>query len=104
MCVLLADFYHFSVLACDLNMLSWDNLLEGHVSHHLALLCAEFPRSIRSRLQIESWARQLMKHLINITHHQWLYRNECVHLKLVEGNMAAEHLDIMAKCKGYDDR
>lgn len=102
MCVLLANVYHLSVLACDHNMLSWDNLLEGHVSPHLALLCAEFLCSVRSRLQIESWAHQMMKHLINITNHQWLYGNECVHLKLVEGNTTAEHLDIMAKCKGYD--
>ena len=65
--------------------LGWDNFVEGRIC---ALWVEMRVQEIHTRwLQrgAEFWARGLMCRLHELTHHQWLYRNATVHMKVKDG-------------------
>ena len=87
------------------DMLGWSNFMEGRIS----IMWVEHRRKdIRNRkLQrdSDSWARGLMRRLLQMTHQQWSYRNATVHLKIKDGCTLVEHtrlLDEIAYCLNTD--
>ncbi len=52
---------------------------------------------MQSKWHIESWAKQFLTRVLNITHRQWLYRNSRIHIRQAEGLSLADHESILQK-------
>lgn len=89
----------FANIARDVDALGWDCLLEGRVPASLIDLQSFYLRKHKSWWKIQTWASQLIQHLLNITHRQWLYRNARIHLRKLEGMTNSEHEDIFELVK-----
>jgi hypothetical protein len=81
--------------AAEHDTLGWDNFLEGRISGKLFHLQHEHLSNSGSRLHIQSWASNFMHHVLAITHHQWLFRNARIHIRLHEDKTMHEHQAIM---------
>eukprot|EP00956_Cyclotella_meneghiniana_P037787 scaffold144457_cov36-Cyclotella_meneghiniana.AAC.1 len=92
----------FTTVACDIDTLGWDCLLEGRVSLSLIQLQTFYLRKHSSYWKIKTWGSHLVQHLLNVTHKQWLYRNARIHLRKAEGLTSSEHEDIFSLSQGYD--
>jgi hypothetical protein len=53
--------------------------MEGMISWELVELQKYALIETESRMSVETWARELVIKLLEITHGQWLYRNVVVH-------------------------
>jgi hypothetical protein len=54
--------------------------MEGMISWELVELQKYALIETESRMSVETWARELIIKLLEITHGQWLYRNVVVHM------------------------
>ena len=78
-------------LASDCDSLGWHCLVEGRISSSwLPAIALSLPTSHR-RLSPERWSHQLIKHLLNISHSQWIFRNNHIHYRHVDGLTSAKH-------------
>jgi hypothetical protein len=46
-------------------------------------------------MRLKTWTKFFLRHLLNITHRQWIYRNARIHLRKLEGKTEREHTRIM---------
>ena len=74
--------------------LGWDNFLEGRISERLVELQTSYLSTIETYIRPSSWASGLMRQLLLLTHHQWMYRNATVHYK-ADGKSLPEHEQIL---------
>ena len=86
-----ALYLQYRDFAMDHDTLGWDNFLEGHVSKKLFEIMHESLCASQSYMRIRTWAKQFLRHLLSITHRQWLYRNAKVHLRKLKGKTEQEH-------------
>jgi hypothetical protein len=73
------------------DMLGWSNFMEGRISVMWVEHRKEDIQRRNLRRGWDSWARGLMRRLLEMTHQQWRYRNATVHLKIKDGCTAVEH-------------
>ncbi len=59
--------------------LGWDSFVVGMVSKEFQSLQAEHLAVSSSRMSLRQWMMKFITQLLQITHGQWLYRNEVVH-------------------------
>ncbi len=85
--------------ARETDHLGWRNFTEARISKSLFAIQEEWLQQVGSRLSIESWTKQFMTRVLNITHRQWLYRNSRIHIRQIEGLSLAEHEHIMQQVK-----
>ena len=85
--------------ARETDYLGWRNFTEARISKTLFAIQEEWLQQVGSRLSIESWTKQFMTRVLNITHRQWLYRNSRIHIRQIEGLSLAEHEHIMQQVK-----
>ena len=50
-------------------------------------------------MRIRTWSKHLLRHLLCITHRQWLFRNAKVHLRKLEGKTEQEHRQIIEEVR-----
>ena len=81
--------------AMDHDTLEWDNFLEARVSRKLFLIVNDSLCVARSYMRLLTWAKNFLRHLLSITHRQWLYWNARIHLRKLEGKTEREHTKIM---------
>lgn len=66
-------------LAASVDCIGWRRLMEGMISRELVELQKYALIESESRMSVETWAKELVIKLLEITHGQWLYRNVVVH-------------------------
>ncbi len=69
----------YQALGVAQDELGWDSLLAGMVSKGFHTLQAEHLAVSMSRMSLRQWMTKFITQLLQITHGQWLYRNEVVH-------------------------
>ncbi len=69
----------YLALSAAQDELGWDSLVTGMVSKEFRSLQAEHLAVSSSRMSLRQWMTQFITQLLQITHGQWLYRNEVVH-------------------------
>jgi hypothetical protein len=89
--------YH--AFAMEHDTLGWDNFLEGRVSGKLFQIMHESLCAAQSFMRIRTWAKHFLRHLISITHRQWLFRNAKLHLRKLEGKTEQEHRQIIQEVR-----
>ena len=52
-----------------------------------------------SHMRLLTWAKHFLRHLLSITHRQWLYRNAKIHIRKLEGKTEREHVDIIEEVR-----
>jgi hypothetical protein len=62
--------------------------MEGMISRELVELQKFALVEAESRLTVDKWAKELVIHLLETTHGQWLYRNVVVHNRMA-GDLAS---------------
>jgi hypothetical protein len=85
--------------------LGWSNFMEGRISVMWVDHRKNDIQGRKLRRGWDSWARGLMRRLLQMTHQQWMYRNATVHLKIKHGCTAVEHrrlLDEINLCLDID--
>lgn len=88
-----------SRFAQETDHLGWRNFTEARISKSLFAIQEEWLQQVGSRLSIESWTKQFLTRVLNITHRQWLYRNSRIHIRQIEGLSLAEHEHIMQQVR-----
>jgi hypothetical protein len=63
----------------DQQEIGWFNFLQGHISNHWAKIQSEYYRLLESHQTGNTWARQLISHLWDITWKMWLHCNYILH-------------------------
>jgi hypothetical protein len=86
----------FHAFALIHDRLGWCSFLEGRISTILVQEMHFHLTHTRSLLSAIDWAKQLVNHLVRITHRQWTYRNSVVHFT-VEGRTPKQHREIIAE-------
>jgi hypothetical protein len=71
----------FRRLAVSVDCIGWRRLMEGMISKELVELQKYALVETPSKLTVDSWSKELVIRLLEITHGQWLYRNVMVHDK-----------------------
>ena len=66
-------------LAASVDCIGWRRLMEGMISRELVELQKYAVTGTGSRMSVETWAKDLVTKLLEVTHGQWLYRNVVVH-------------------------
>jgi hypothetical protein len=66
-------------LAASVDCIGWRRLMEGMISRELVELQKYAVTGTGSRMSVETWAKELVIKLLEVTHGQWLYRNVVVH-------------------------
>jgi hypothetical protein len=66
-------------LAASVDSIGWQRLMEGMISRELVELQKYALVESESRMTVDTWAKELVIKLLEITHGQWLYRNVVVH-------------------------
>jgi hypothetical protein len=66
-------------LAASVDCIGWRRLMEGMISRELVELQKYAVTGTGSRMSVETWAKDLVIKLLEVTHGQWLYRNVVVH-------------------------
>jgi hypothetical protein len=66
-------------LAASVDCIGWRRLMEGMISRELVELQKYAVTESISRMSVETWAKELVIKLLEVTHGQWLYRNVVVH-------------------------
>ena len=87
------------------DMLGWSNFMEGRIAARWVEHRRDDVRRRKLQRDGDSWARGLMRRLLQMTHQQWTYRNATVHLKVKDGCTIVEHkrlLDEIDKCLNSD--
>ena len=84
-----------TLFAKEIDLLGWRNFTEARLPKSLFVIQEAWLKASGTILSIESWAKQLLLRIINITHKQWLYRNSRIHIKHVEGLTLIDHKRIM---------
>jgi hypothetical protein len=85
--------------AQETDRLGWRNFTEARISRTLFDTQEEWLKQLGSKWYIESWAKQFLTRVLNITHRQWLYRNSRIHIRQVEGLSLADHESILQKVR-----
>jgi len=78
-------------LAEATDLLQWDCFLEGRISPLWISLMKPVLIESGLRLPPEKWGRQFVELLLQITHKQWIFRNNGVHYRGLDGLTQAEH-------------
>ena len=81
--------------------LGWDNFVEGRLCslwlEHREVDIAQ--HGLRSTA--ESWGRDLIHRLLELTHRQWIYRNTAVHFVAEGGLTLTQHRTLMNEIESY---
>ena len=85
--------------AQETDRLGWRNFTEARISRTLFDTQEGWLKQLGSKWHIESWAKQFLTRVLNITHRQWLYRNSRIHIRQVEGLSLADHESILQKVR-----
>jgi hypothetical protein len=93
------DFPILQKFAIETDLLGWRNFTEARVPNTLFLIQEEWLKTIGSRFSINSWTKQFLIKILNITRRQWMYRNSRMHINHVEGLTLATHENIMNHTK-----
>ena len=91
---------HYGTLqrfAQETDRLGWRNFTEARISRALFDTQEAWLKQQGSKWHIESWAKQFLTRVLNITHRQWLYRNSRIHIRQVEGLSLTDHESILQK-------
>ena len=59
--------------------IGWRNFMEGKIARELFSIQRRHLAGISSRTTPASWAKQVVSHVLHISHSQWLFRNESLH-------------------------
>jgi hypothetical protein len=86
----------FHAFALIHDRLGWRSFLEGRISTILVQEMHFHLAHTPSLLSATDWAKQLVNHLVRITHRQWTYRNSVVHFT-IEGRTPKQHREIIAE-------
>jgi hypothetical protein len=65
--------------ATNQDAIGWVEILHGKVSLKVIKMQESYGVLARSKQTIGKWSKRLIKHLILITHYQWLFRNLTLH-------------------------
>ncbi len=71
------------------DLIGWRRFLEGIICKEIRIIQSTHSSIAGLRCNMEQWGRELVTHLLKVTHGQWLYRNVQVHDKLM-GTLAAQ--------------
>ena len=93
------DSHILTQFAKETDLLGWRNFTEARITNTLFLIQEEWLDTIGSKLSINSWTKQFLIKILNIIHHQWLYRNSRIHISHVEGLTFVTHERIMNHTK-----
>lgn len=93
----------FVTLAETQDRLGWDNFVEGRISKVLLQAVTNSLTASGSRSSPEAWCRKLIRHLLQLTHSQWIFRNSHTHLKKLDGLTIAQHEQLFDKVKSLMD-
>jgi hypothetical protein len=85
--------------ARETDRLGWRNFTEARISKALFDIQEEWLKQTGSRCSIETWTKQFLIKVLDITHRQWLYRNSRIHIKQTEGLSLTDHEIILQKVK-----
>ncbi|KAL3780888.1 hypothetical protein HJC23_009934 [Cyclotella cryptica] len=86
---------HLNAWADEMDILGWDNFMEGRIGNTIFVMQKEWLKHSGSRRHINSWSTEFIHHVLGITHKQWIFRNMRTHICLLDGKTATEHNDIM---------
>merc|ERR1712086_1023828 len=66
----------FEKPAQSMDSIEWRRYMEGMVSAEILEIQSDFVDFGRCSLSLDIWAKGLVMKLLEITHEQWLYRNQ----------------------------
>ena len=95
---LLQPHSEFTLLAQFHDRLGWDSFLEGRICVLWVEARELDVQSKGLRTTSDYWARGLIRRLLLLTHHQWIFCNAGVHHE-VEGLTQSQHEELMEKCE-----
>ena len=101
LCSLLPPNSPFALLARFHDRLGWDNFLEGRISSIWVEMRHLEVEADSLHTTAEYWARGLIRHLVQITHRQWIYCNSAVHLKVRGSLSQPQHEKLMDTIEDY---
>jgi hypothetical protein len=85
-------------LSISIDNLGWDCFVEGQLPYSLITVIKPMFLCYKPHGFVERWGTKFIKSLINLTHQQWLYRNNDVHY-VSEGLTLRQHKELTAKIK-----
>jgi hypothetical protein len=97
MTLIAAPFPRLSQWAMDMDLLGWDNFLEGRICSSLFEIQETALTRSHSRRHIKSWSTEFIHLVLGITHKQWVFRNTRIHICLLDGKTESEHNMIMER-------
>ena len=77
-------------IANIIDIIGWDNFIEGKIPIELRVKQHEYYTEIESRKTGMTWASDLISKLLLLIHTQWIYRNDIVHKRARDGLKLAE--------------
>jgi hypothetical protein len=66
-------------IAIGQDKIGWTHFLEGTVTGHIQPMQQESLKTRKARINGQDWIKQLITHLIKISHTQWIVRNLTLH-------------------------
>jgi hypothetical protein len=69
----------FRPMALSQDKIGWRRFLEGMISKEITNIQQQYYAVNGSRISLEKWCSGLITRLLEITHGQWIYRNNVVH-------------------------
>jgi len=86
----------FHSLATHHDRLGWDCFLEGRICWKWVEIQHQEIEANNMKTTAESWARGLMSRLLQLTHSQWIYRNQTVRF-MYNGLTSTQHDEIIKR-------
>lgn len=71
--------HRYQALGNAQDLLGWDCFLSGMISTKVQHIQADHLSTSASRTSLRLWMKQFITQVLQITHGQWVYRNEVVH-------------------------
>ena len=79
--------YRYKTIARPQDSIGWRRSMEGMVCKEIRGIQSSYSSGTGLRCNTANWGRDLVTHLLEVTHVQWLYRNVQVHNR-ISGTLA----------------
>jgi len=86
---------HTQTAAQAQDHIGWVNLLLGQLAMEWSALQQHYLSSISSHCTTSSWATGMITHLLSISHSLWVFHNQVVHDRTMEGTARVAELQVM---------
>jgi hypothetical protein len=79
----------YKTMARSQDSIGWRRFMEGMVCKEIRVIQSSYSSGTGLRCNTANWGRDLVTHLLEVTHGQWLYRNVQVHGR-ISGTLATQ--------------